>query len=137
MMGDGKLSYSASEMSSLSIMITLSLAKYVTCDESPHNKKYILLLRICASLQRYTSTEDQLKLTQLDKESQNSAFKVLFPKISGYSITPKLHYLLHFISQIRLHGPPQYLSCYRYESKNSPQKKVMRRICNYKNVEFL
>lgn len=133
-MSDGKLSFSASEMSSLSIMIPLSLAQYVTCDESPHYANYILLLRICASLQCYTVTEDQLKITQLDIESHNSAIAVLYPKISGYSITPKLHYLLHFISQIRLHGPPQYSSCYRYESKNSPLKKVMRRICNYKNV---
>jgi hypothetical protein len=48
-MGDGKLSFSASEMFSLSIMIPLSLAQYVTCDESPHYKNYIFLLRICAS----------------------------------------------------------------------------------------
>lgn len=123
-MGNGKLSFSASEMSSLSIMIPLSLAQYVTCDESPHYTNYILLLRICASLQCYTFTEDQLKLTQLDIESHNSAFVVLYPNISGYSITPKLHYLLHFISQIRLHGPPRYSSCYRYESKNSPLKKL-------------
>jgi hypothetical protein len=135
-MGDGKLSFSASEMSSLSIMIALVLAEYVTCDESPQYANYVLLLRICASLQCYTFTEDQLKLTQLDIECHNSAFVLLYPKISGYSITPKLHYILHFISQIRLHGPPRYSSCYRYESKNAPLKKVVRRICNFKNVEF-
>ncbi len=52
-MGDGKLSFSASEMSSLSIMIALVLAEYGTCDESPQYAKYVLLLRICASLQCY------------------------------------------------------------------------------------
>ncbi len=79
-MGDGKLSFSSSEMSSLSIMIALVLVKYVTHDESPQYANYvILLLRICASLQCYTFTEDQLKLTQLDIECQNSAFGVLYP----------------------------------------------------------
>lgn len=33
-------------------------------------------------------------------------------------------------------GPPRYCWCFRYESKNAPLKKVMRRICNFKNVPY-
>ena len=135
-MGEGKLSFSASEMASLSFMIPLVLAQYVSCDESPHYANYILLLRICASLQCYSFSEDQLKLTQFDIECHNSTFVELYPKPLGNAITPKLHYFFHFISQIRLHGPPRYSSCYRYESKNAPLKKVVRRICNFKNVDY-
>jgi hypothetical protein len=43
---------------------------------------------------------------------------LLYPKdVDSVSkaITPKLHTLLHFPSQIRLFGPPRYSWCFRYE----------------------
>ncbi|KAK4007440.1 hypothetical protein OUZ56_012597 [Daphnia magna] len=55
---------------------------------------------------------------------------------AGKAITPKLHTLLHFPSQIRLFGPPRYSWCFRYESKNARFKKIMRRNCNFRNVPW-
>ena len=52
------------------------------------------------------------------------------------SITPKLHSLIHFTTQIRQFGAPRYSWCFRYESKNAPFKKIMRRNCNYHNVPW-
>ncbi|KAK4013976.1 hypothetical protein OUZ56_026524 [Daphnia magna] len=75
-------------------------------------------------------------------EIHNSNFVLLYPKstpginVAGKSITPKLHSLLHFPAQIRHFGAPRYSWCFRYETKNAPFKKIMRRNSNFHNVPW-
>lgn len=79
--------------------------------------------------------QKHLKILQFDIETHNRNYISLYPKSDGSRIlTPKFHALLHLPSQIRLFGPPRDYWCFRYESKNAPLKKIMRRNCNFLNV---
>jgi hypothetical protein len=88
-----------------------------------------------ASLQCYSFTERELSKLERNIEIHNSIFLELY-QTTGATITPKMHSLLHFPNQIRQFGAPRYCWCFRYESKNAPFKKVMRRICNFFNVPW-
>ena len=48
--------------------------------------------------------------------------------------TGKLHALLHLPRQIKMFGPLRCTSCWRYEAKEVPCKKITHRNCNFKNV---
>lgn len=127
-----KLSFSSSEMASVSMCLDLVLGDFVSC-ENPYFANYLLLLEIVASLRCYSFTEKDLEILQFNIERHNSNHIILYPKAT---ITPKFHSFLHFPSQIRQFGPPRYSWCLRYESKNAPFKKVMRRNCNFHNVPW-
>ena len=127
-----KLSFSSSEMASVSMCLGLVLGDFVSSD-NPYFANYLLLLEIIASLQCYSFTEKELDNLQFNIERYNSNHVILYPKAT---ITPKLHSFLHFPSQIRQFGPPRYSWCFRYESKNAPFKKITRRNCNFHNVPW-
>ena len=101
--------------SSLSIILSLILGKYYSIEDNPLDANFILLMKITSSLQCYSSTDQNLAVLQFDIINHNLAFKYLYPNSKGNTITPKLHSLLHFPSQIRLYGPPRYSRCFRYE----------------------
>lgn len=133
-----KLSFSSSEMMSLSMCLPIVLADYVSID-NPHFANYLLLLEIISSLQCYSFQDKDLVLLATNIEMHNRNHVLLYPKnvdSAGKAITPKFHTLLHFASQIRLFGPPRCWWCFRYESKNARFKKVMRRNCNFRNVPY-
>ena len=44
--------------------------------------------------------------------------------------------MIHLPNQIRQFGAPRYAWCFRFESKNAPFKKIMRRNCNFLNVPW-
>ncbi len=131
------LSYSSSEMQSLIVLLPLILSEYCSCENNRYYANFILLVRITASLQCYSFSEDDLNdLTFLIKV-HNSSFVILYPSLSDWpSITPKLHALLHLVRQIRLFGAPRYSWAFSYEAKNAPLKRVMRNICNFLNVSY-
>lgn len=92
-----------------------------------------------SSLQSYSFTEKQLAVLQKNIEIHNKNHVFLYPKptdSAGKAITPKLHSLIHFPSQIKQFGPPRFSWCFRYESKNAPFKKIMRRNSNFHNVPW-
>ncbi len=131
------LSYSSSEMQSLCILLPLILGKYCSCLNNPYYANFILLLRITASLQCYSFNEDELEHMAYLIKLHNSSFVILYPSLSDWpSITPKLHALLHLIRQIILFGALRYSWAFSYEAKNAPFKRIMRSICNFKNVSY-
>ena len=89
---------------------------------------------------QFRNTVNDTDLLEVESaiERHNATFVVLYRKVQldGQTITPKLHSLLHITRQIRLFGAPRNFWCYRYESKNAPFKKVMRRNCNFRNVPY-
>ncbi len=133
-----KLSFSSSQMLCISIVLSLVLSEYVSCSENRYYANYMLLIRTSAALMCYSFTEDDLMILQFDIFCHNTAFVTLYPNKNRdfAAITPKLHSLIHLPQQIRLFGPPRYYWCFRYESKNAPLKKIMRRVCNFHNVPF-
>ena len=80
----------------------------------------------------------ELKFLEFDILVHNTTFISLYPNnnVDFPTITPKLHALIYLPSQIRLYGPARYFWCVRYESKNAPLKKTMRKICNFRNIPF-
>ena len=143
---DGKkLSFSSSEMSSLAMCLPLVLGEFVSSD-NPYYANLLLLFEIVMSLQCYSFSEEQLIILEKMIEIHISNFVLLYPKSTprtnvdsantGKSITLKLHSLLHFPAQIRQFGAPRYSWCFRYEQKNAPFKKIMRRNSNFHNVPW-
>ena len=133
-----KLSFSSSEMMSFSMCLPIVLADFVSID-NPYFANYLLLLEIISSLQCYSFQDKDLVLLATNIEMHNRNHVLLYPTnvdSASKAITPKLHTLIHFPSQIRLFGPPRYSWCFRYESKNARFKKVMRRNCNFRNVPY-
>lgn len=59
-----------------------------------------------------------------------TVFKNLFPD----SITPKLHFLVHYPRLIEDFGPPRAHWCMRFEAKHRYFKKVSQVVCNFKNI---
>ena len=60
-----------------------------------------------------------------------SLFRATFPECS---IKPKMHFLLHYPSQIRKHGPPSRYCAIRFESKHQEMKSFIRASKNRRNV---
>lgn len=103
-----KLSFSSSEMSSAAMCLVIVLGEFVS-SENPYYANFLLLLEIMTSLQSYSFTEKQLAVLQKNIEIHNKNHVLLYPKptdSAGKAITPKLHTLLHFPSQIKQFGPP-------------------------------
>lgn len=103
-----KLSFSSAEIGSLEICLALVLGEFVS-DEDSHYANFLLLLEILASLQCYRFSEKDLRILSKNIEIHNRNHVLLYPKPSesdSKSITPKLHSLIHFASQIRMFGPP-------------------------------
>lgn len=123
-------------MSSLSVCLGIVLGDYVNSDENPFFAQFLLLLEIIASLQCYSFNENDLLLLECNIERHNRNHVTLYPKSTGSAITPKLHSMIHIPNQIRQFGPPRYYWCFRYESKNAPFKKIMRRNSNFHNVPW-
>jgi hypothetical protein len=108
-----KLSFSSSEMSSVSIALGLVFGEFVSADD-PRYSNFLLLLEIMASLQCYSFSQNDLILLAKNIEIHNMNHVILYPKSNNdddesaaKSITPKLHSLLHFANQIRLFGSPK------------------------------
>lgn len=135
-----KLSYSSSEMSCLSSILPLYIGQYCSVEKNPFYANFILLLEISASLQCHSFNESDLIELENKIHVHNTAFASLYRRTeddgSHHIVTPKLHALLHLPRQIRMFGCPRYSWCFRYESKNAPLKKIMRRNCNYSNIPF-
>lgn len=143
-----KLSFSSSEMSSLAMCLPIVLAEFVSSDTNPYYANLLLLFEIVSSLQCYSFSEKQLTILEKNIEIHNVNHVLLYPKVNvriiaaannapvNNAITPKLHSLIHFPDQIRQFGAPRYSWCFRYESKNAPFKKIMRRNCNFRNVPW-
>lgn len=131
-----KLSFSSSEMAAVSMCLPMVLSEYVSGENNYYYANFLLLLEIISCLQCYSFSESLLTTLEKNIEIHNKNFVLLYPKENGSSISPKLHMLTHFPNQIRRFGAPRYSWCFRYESKNAPFKKIMRRNCNFHNVPW-
>lgn len=122
-------------MASIGMCLGIVLGDYVSSDDNPYFANFRLLLRIISCLWSYNFTESDLKILEYNIKVHNSNHVILYPKTNGSSITPKLDVLIHFPEQIQNFVPPRY-DWFRYESKNAPFKRVMRRNCNFHNVPW-
>lgn len=63
-------------------------------------------------------------------EEHHTQFKTLYPE---HSIIPKMHYMLHYPSQILRYGPLVYSWTMRHEAKLQVTKRAARH-GNFKNI---
>ena len=125
----GKICLSASQMMALIIDLPIIIG-----DKIPHDdkrwKSLLLLIKICKIALAPTCTKDMICYLRDLIEEKLATFKLLYP---GTNITPKMHYMLHYPSQILRHGPLLRSWCMRHESKLSFVKQSSIR-GNFKNV---
>ena len=76
------------------------------------------------------SEEDLRDLTRLIEDWLGS-FKKVFPE---FELKPEMHYLIHYPSQVRKHGPPSKFATIRFEAKHQELKNFIRASRNRKNV---
>ena len=57
--------------------------------------------------------------------------KSVFP---DFRLKPKFHYMIHYVSQIRLHGPLRHCWTLRYESKYGVLKGLVKETKNFRNI---
>ena len=75
--------------------------------------------------------DEDVEALQIKIQDWLSLFRATFPESS---IRPKMHYLLHYPSQIRKHGPPSKYCTIRFESKHQELKGFLRSSKNRRNV---
>jgi hypothetical protein len=122
------LSQSAASMKNLVIVLPFILMDYVP----PTDKNWLNFLRCLQitmlALSPYASDNTISSLQYLISTYIHNFFK-LYPK---ETFKPKLHYLVHFPSQMYHFGPLKFHSCFRFESKNGFFKS--KRWNNFKNL---
>lgn len=97
----------------------------------PHWLNFLRLVQItifCTST--YCSEDTSVYLDVLIQEYLSS-FKMCYPKAP---FIPKMHYIVHFPSQLTMFGPLRHHWCMRYEGKNGYFSNV--RYKNFKNLPF-
>lgn len=124
-----KIRQSASQMMALSRELPLLIADTIAHDDQ-HWHSFLILLKICSIAVSPLCTHDTIAYLRILIEEKLFLFQQLYPE---ESMTPKLHYMVHYPSQIERLGPLIHSWNMRQEAKLSFVKRVSRR-SNYKNV---
>lgn len=93
-------------------------------------KCYLLLLKICSIAASWTISQGVIQYLSVIIEEHHLLFKTLYPEVS---VIPKMHYMVHYPSQILKFGPLMYSWTMRYESKLRVLKRASRH-GNFKNI---
>ena len=125
----GRIRQSASQMMTLIIELPIIVGDKVPLDDKRW-KSLLLLIKICKIALAPTCSKDMICYLRGLIEEKLALFKLLYPDVN---ITPKMHYMLHYPSQILQHGPLLRSWCMRHESKLSFVKQSSIR-GNFKNV---
>ena len=91
---------------------------------------YILHLKICNIATSWQIKPDTISYLGILIEEHHTQFKSLYP---DRAIIPKMHYMLHYPSQIVRYGPLIYAWTMRHEAKLSVIKRAARH-GNFKNI---
>ena len=128
---DQKIRQSASKMWLLAIILPLLIGDMIPEDSKEWNL-YILLLRICSICCSWRITPDTASYLGILIEEHHFQFKLLYPE---KSLIPKMHYMVHYPSQILKFGPLIYSWTMRHEGKLC----VIKRAAvhgNFKNISY-
>lgn len=124
-----KFRQSASQMMALITELPIIIGDKIP----PSDKNWfslLLLIKICKIALAPVCSRDLIPYLRLLIEEKLSSFKLLYPDVN---ITPKMHYMLHYPTQILRYGPLLRAWCMRHESKLSFVKQASIR-GNFKNV---
>ena len=128
---DQKIRQSASKMWLLAIFLPLLIGDLVP-EDCTFWTLYTLLLRICSIAASWQISQDTISYLRVLIEEHHSKFKLLYPH---KTIIPKMHYMVHYPSQILSYGPLIYSWTMRHEAKLSVLKRAARH-GNFKNISY-
>ena len=120
---------SAAQMWLLASLLPLLIGDLVP-KECEYWKCFITLLRICSIAAAWSVSSSTIDYLTVIIEEHHQLFKKLYPDVN---IIPKMHYMVHYPSQIRKFGPLIYSWIIRYESKLRVLKRASRH-GNFKNI---
>ena len=126
---DKKFRQSAAQTISLTRNLPLLIADKIPEDD-PNWVSFLLLIRICQIALSPVLSRDTVPYLRILVEEKLTALTKLYP---GSSIKPKMHYMLHYGSQIERYGPLIHSWTMRHEAKLSFVKRSSRR-GNFKNI---
>lgn len=126
---DQKIRQSASKMWLLAIILPLLVGDLVPEHCEAWNL-YVLLLRICSIACSWQITHDTTFYLRVLIEEHHTRFKKIYPH---KTIIPKMHYMLHYTTQILKFGPLVYSWTMRHEAKLSIIKRAASH-GNFKNI---
>lgn len=125
---DGKLRQSATQMITLSIVLPIILASFVSAPNE-YYENFILLCQITNVLLAYEVKRESIPLLRSMIYIHNTRYFRLYEKI-----IPKFHFLTHAPSVIQNFGPCRETWCMRFEARHCWFGKVASRSNNYKNL---
>ena len=131
--GDVKFKETCSEAWTLLRLVPLML-KHVAEDEVIKKCKLHLVADLIEIVQRvmaHSFTDADIEALAKAIEKWMRSFKSEFPE---FRFKPKFHYLLHYASQIKAHGPPRKYMTIRFEAKHQAMKSFLSTSKNRKNV---
>lgn len=124
-----KIRQSASQMISLSKELPLLVGDKIPTDDQ-HYYCFLLLLKICAIVLSPVVSRDTTAYLQILTEEKISLFKEVYPLST---VIPKMHYMVHYATQLKMFGPLVNTWTMRQEAKLSFIKRSSQR-GNFKNV---
>ena len=98
------------------------------------DKKWGVLIGLCQVVENVIAshfTEGDIRYLEQSISTWLAELKRVFP---SFRLKPKFHYLIHYGTHIRRHGPLRYLWTMRYESKHSTPKTFAVRSRSRKDV---
>ena len=119
---------SAAQMWLLASLLPLLIG--LVPEECEYWKCFITLLRICSIAAAWSVSSSTIDYLTVIIEEHHQLFKKLYPDMK---IIPKMHYMVHYSSQIRKFGPLVRTWTMRYESKLRVLKRASRH-GNFKNI---
>ena len=123
------LRQSAAQMWLLATTIAFLIGDFVP-ESCQHWQCFLLLLKICSISAAWSLSDSSIDYLSIIIEEHHDLFARLYPE---RTIIPKMHYMVHYPSQIRNFGPLVHSWCMRYESKLRVLKRASRH-GNCKNI---
>ena len=126
---EGSLRQSAAQMWLLATVLPLIIGDLIPESEK-HWCCFLLLLKICSIAAALSLNVNTVSYLSIIIEEHHELFATLYP---ARTIIPKMHYMVHYPSQIQKFGPLIHTWTMRYESKLRILKRASRH-GNFKNI---
>ena len=108
-----KIRQSASKMWTLAVYFPLLVGDLVPEDDE-HFNLFLTLIKVCTIATSWEIAPDAISYLGILIEEHHTQFRILYP---DHTIIPKMHYMLHYQSQILRYGPLVYSWTMRHEAK--------------------
>ena len=126
---EGRIWQSASQMLLLLAIIPFLIADLIP-HENPHWNCFLLLIKICQICISWQIDSGMIDYLQVLIEDNHTIFTKLYPNLT---VTPKMHYMIHYPRQIGMFGPLVNTWTMQNEGKLSVNKKASSHR-NFKNI---